>query len=134
MADARIQARLKEFQIVQSEVDLSRPRHTSHGKYWYNLHIVLKYADGWREVRENVLRSTREMILKIGRAKRHLVSRGGLAPDHVHLTVGGRLEETPLDVGLSYMNNLASLHDMRPVFRFSCYLGTFGEYDLGAVR
>ena len=35
---------------------------------------------------------------------------------------------------LSYMNNIAFVRGMEPVFTHSCYVATFGEYDLGAVR
>lgn len=134
MADPDVQARLDEFQIVHSKVDLSRPRHTTHGQYWYNLHIVMENADGLPDIRESVLQATHEMILRVSRTKSHLLSRAGIVSDHLHLTLGCALDESPLDVALSYMNNLAFAQEMRPVFRYSCYLGTFGEYDLGAIR
>jgi hypothetical protein len=35
---------------------------------------------------------------------------------------------------LSYMNNAAFAQGMKAVFMPSCYLGTFGEYDLGVIR
>jgi len=31
------------------------------------------------------------------------------------------------------MNNLAYTCGMKPVFRFSYYVGTFSEYDLGVI-
>jgi hypothetical protein len=42
--------------------------------------------------------------------------------------------ESPLDVGLSYLNNLAYAHGMRPRYQFGYYVGTFGPYDMNAVR
>ena len=41
---------------------------------------------------------------------------------------------SPLDVALCYMNNLAWLHGMKPIFSDGAYLGTVGEYDRNAVR
>ena len=32
---------LKQFTVVCNDVDLSAPTETSHGRYWYNLHVVL---------------------------------------------------------------------------------------------
>jgi hypothetical protein len=32
------------------------------------------------------------------------------------------------------MNNLAYVQGMKPMFRFSYYVGTFGPYDRGAIR
>jgi hypothetical protein len=37
-------------------------------------------------------------------------------------------------VGLSYLNNLAFAHGMRPLYQFGFYLGTFGPFDMNAVR
>jgi hypothetical protein len=50
------------------------------------------------------------------------------------MTLGTSPCESPLDVALAYLNNLAYTQGMRPVYRHSCFLGTFGEYDLGAVE
>ena len=74
------------------------------------------------------------MLLRVSRAKEHLLFRAAVLPDHVHLMIGCGINESPLDVGLSYLNNLAFVCGMRPVFKFSLFLGTFGEYDLGSIR
>ena len=34
---------------------------------------------------------------------------------------------------LAFLNNLAFVHGMKPVFQFGAYVGTFGEYHQGAV-
>jgi hypothetical protein len=73
------------------------------------------------------------MIIAACSAKSWLLSRGGILADHVHLAVGCTIDATPLDVGLSFLNNLAYVHGMRPVFQFGGFLGTFGEYDQRAV-
>ena len=72
------------------------------------------------------------MLLRASRAKGHFLSRAGIVPGHVHLTLGCALNESPQEVALSYMNNLAYVRGMLPVLQFSCYVGTFGEYDVGA--
>lgn len=129
MADPRVQARLAEFQIRCDDVDLSRPRHTAHGIYWYNLHIVLVHRQRWAEVRDEVLRRVRAMILGVCRAKHWLLSRAGILADHIHLVLGCTFDVSPLDVGLCFLNNLAYVYEMRPVFQFGGFLGTVGEYD-----
>ena len=134
MADERVQRRLARYQIVQRQVDLAAPRHTSHARYWHNLHVVMVNDGRWMEIRDEVLHSLRDGALRASRSKGHLLSRAAILPDHVHLTLGCRLQESPLAVALSYMNNLAFACGMKPVFTFSCFVGTLGEYDLGAVR
>jgi len=39
-----------------------------------------------------------------------------------------------MDVALGYMNNIAYGYGMVPLFQSGFYAGTFGEYDLGAIR
>ena len=133
MADERVQERLAKYQIVQPEVDLTLPRQSAHARYWYNLHVVFVTEARWMEIRDETLRGLRTMILNAARKRNHLLSRAGIIPDHVHLVLGCTLEESPEEVALSYMNNLAYACGMKPVFRSSYYVGTFGEYDTGVL-
>jgi REP element-mobilizing transposase RayT len=134
MADPRVQERLRRFQIHCPQIDLSKARQTSHGLYWYNLHVVLVHRERWAETREDVIRGVHDMIVAACSAKGWLLSRAAILADHIHLAVGCTLAAAPLDVGISLLNNLAYVHGMRPVFQFGGYLGTFGDYDQGAVR
>lgn len=133
MVDPRVQRCLKQFQIYCPDVDLSAPRMTSHGLFWYNLHIVLVHDGRYHQVNIEPLRSVHKMILATSAKKQHLLSRASILSDHIHLTLGCHLDESPEEVALSYMNNLAYAVGNRPIFRFSYYVGTFSEYDLGAI-
>jgi len=53
--------------------------------------------------------------------------------DGVDITLGCRIDRSPEEVALGYLNNCAYACAMKPVFQFSYYVGTFGEYDRGAV-
>ena len=55
IADANVQDRLKKYQISCPEVDLSRMQKTSHGVFWYNLHLVFVHRERWNEDRHTVL-------------------------------------------------------------------------------
>ena len=48
-------------------------------------------------------------------------------------TLGGVPSQSPGEIAVCFMNNLAYRDGMKPVFEFGYYLGTFGEYDLGAI-
>jgi len=133
MADPRVQQRLEKYQIFRPEFDLSQPRRPSHAEYWYNLHIVMVNDERYMEIRDEVLAGLRDMILRAADTKEHWLSRAALVPDHIHLMLGCKLEESPEQVVLGYMNNLAYACGMKPVFRFSYYVGTFSEYDLGVI-
>jgi len=133
MADERVQRRFEKYQIHHPETNLLAFRQSAHAVYSYNLHLVIVMDERWREIRDDVLVEIQNMIESASRSKGHLLKRAGLLPDHVHLTLGCDLSELPEEVALSYMNNLAYAQGMKPVFRFSYFVGTFGEYDLGVI-
>jgi putative transposase len=132
-ADDRVQALLGRFQVVHPDVDLSRARATSHGLYWYNLHVVLVHRERWAEIREAVLEQVRHMVERVCRARGYALSRAGILPDHLHLVLGCPLEVAPADVALTFLNNLAYVHGMKAVFQFGAYVATFGEYHQGGI-
>ncbi len=134
MADERVQERLAQYQICEQQVDRARERQTSHGIYWYNLHLVFVMRDRDMHLAHGELSALREMIRAAAKAKGHLLSRAAILPDHVHLALGCHLDESPEVVALSYINNICFVLGMKPVFQFSYWVGTFGEYDLGAVK
>ncbi len=132
--DPRANGALADLQWISPDVDLSAPRFSSHGRYRCNLHLVFVRAGRWRETRVAYLEATREMTRRASAAKQHLLSRIGLLPDHLHLTLGFDLDERPIDVALSYMNNFAYVYDMQPVLMLGCFLGTIGEYSLQGIE
>lgn len=133
LADVRVQERLAQFQLTFPEVELSQPIFSAHGQYVYNLHLVLVHQERWCEVREDRLKATQDMILRVARGKGHRLSRVSLCADHLHLTMGCPYEASPERVALAYLNNPAYAHGMAEVYRQGYYAGTFGEYDMGAV-
>jgi len=134
MADPRVEAILGPLQFADTDVDLTLSRRSSHGEFTYNLHLVAVHQERFAEVRHDALRRTCDMIQAVARKKGHLLSRVGLLVDHVHWTAGCGIDKSPLAVGLGYLNNIAYAHGMAPLFQFGFYAGTFGPYDMNAVR
>jgi hypothetical protein len=134
MADPRIEAMLLPYQFADDLLNLGTPRRSSHGEFVYNLQFVVVNQQRFAEVRDDYLRGAFEMLRAAASKNGHLLSRIGLLADHMHWTVGCDIEESPLEVGLSYLNNLAYAREMRPVFQYGFYTGTFGPYDMNAVR
>jgi len=133
MADERVQARLPKHQREFPGVDLSVPRGSAHGRYWYNLHVVLANEGRWMEIEKETLRRLGATIERAAEKHGHALSRMAILPDHTHLALGCPEEQSPEEVALGYMNNCAHACGMKPVLQHSYYVGTFGEYDLGAV-
>lgn len=85
-------------------------------------------------IRDEVLWAVSGMILQSCRAKGYLLSESGVLPDHVHILVGCPFEETPQEVALGFLNNLAYAQGMRRVYQFGAFVGTVGEYTFGALK
>lgn len=133
LADPKLQQQLKCFQIHNKDADLSQLRNSGHSAYWYNLHIVFVQENRYWEIREDRLKLFRNMIVRASEKHERILSYGSILPDHIHLVVGCDVKESPAEVTLSYMNNIAYALGMQAVFRCSYYAGTIGEYDRGAV-
>ena len=84
MADDRVQEGLRQFQLSFPEVDLAEPVFSSHGRYVYNLHLVLVHDRRWCEVRKDRLAKTRDMILGVAKKKQHRLSRRNTTESRSH--------------------------------------------------
>lgn len=133
MADPRVQAMIEAMQFHDSGVDLMRPRHNHYGNSIVAYHIVVETVGGWHNLCEESLQSYRAAVLAAGRKHGWRVARIGLVSNHIHILLGAGVQDVPADIALSILNNLAYTHDMKPVFKFSYYIGSFGKYDRGAI-
>lgn len=134
MADPDVQSRLQSLQFHDAAVDLGQTMTGNYGQFVYGLQVVVENESGWNEIRESVLTGSRDMIIRAAAKKRWRLSRIGMLSDHIHVLLGADVTESPASVALSLMNNLAYGQGMKPVFRYSYYVGTFGPYDRGAIR
>ena len=134
MADDRVTAKLAALQFHDPSVTLDEERVSSHGKYVYSLQVVVENVAGWNEIRDEVLTDCRDMIVRAAISKGWLLARIGLLSNHIHILLGCAVTESPESVVLSLLNNLAFVHGMKPVYRFSYYVGTFGKYDRNSIR
>jgi REP element-mobilizing transposase RayT len=134
LADPRFKAFLKQFTVSFPTVDLSAPSETLSGRYWYNLHLVLVGQERHRYHDAAHLTSLRDQSQRIAEKKGHRISTLSAMPDHLHMALRGHIEDAPETIALSFMNNLAYALGQKPLWQFGYYAGTFGEYDMNAVR
>jgi REP element-mobilizing transposase RayT len=132
--DPRFAELLQRFTVEDSSVDLSVPSESRSGRYWYNLHIVLVTDGRWRIVDEASLRTIRDGSLRIAAKKGYAVSALSVMPDHLHLALRGAIDDSPADIALAFQNNLAYMLRKGAIWRPGFYVGTFGEYNMNAVR
>jgi REP element-mobilizing transposase RayT len=132
--DADFEKRMDEFSIVDSRVDLAQPTASDRGRYWYNLHLVLVMADRLPLLDFEMLARLRDTSFAIARKKGYGISRLALMPDHLHIAMRGNIQESPEAIAGAFQNNLAYAAGQRRIWRDTFYVGTFGEYNMEAVR
>ena len=132
--DDRFSDFLRSFTVADTNVRLQDPAKTYSGRYWYNLHVVLVTESRMRYTDESSLKLIATTCDKVAIKKSYELSSRSLMPDHVHLGLRGNIEHSPEEIALAFMNNVAFAFGQKAVFRPSYYVGTFGEYDMGAVR
>ena len=68
------------------------------------------------------------MILRVAEKHRCRLSNVGILSDHQHILLGLPFECSPLDIALSYLNNLAYVQRMKPLYQYGGFIGAVGEY------
>lgn len=125
---------LRQFTVADPSVNLTAATQTNSGRYWYNLHLVLVVERRYRIAGVEVLETLRDWSFKVAAKKEYAISRLAVMPDHLHASLRGNIAHSPEDVALAFLNNLAFAVGQKPIWAPCYYAGTFGEYDMGAVR
>lgn len=132
--DSRFSNFMKQFTLAEPGIKLQEPIETNSGRYWYNLHVVLVTDWRMRFTDERSLNLIAQTCDKVAVKKSCDIASRSLMPDHVHLGLRANIEQSPEETALGFMNNIAFAFGQKSIFRPSYYVGTFGEYDMGAVR
>jgi len=134
VADPLYRKFLDSLTVVDETVDLSVPTETRSGRYWYNLHLVLVAQERHRTGDKARLLKVRDQSRGIAEKKGCRVSVLSVVPEHLHMAMRGDIERPPEEIALAFMNDLAYSLGQNAIWQFGYYVGTFGEYDMYAVR
>ncbi len=132
--DAKFATMLNEFTLTNSSVDLSQPSASAHGRYWYNLHLVLVVRDNGHLVDRERLAKIRDGAFRIADMKGYAIGAASVMPNHIHLALRGDYQRSPHEIALAFQNNLAYLLGQQRVWQENYYVGTFSDYDMWAIR
>jgi REP element-mobilizing transposase RayT len=133
-ADPVVADSMREFTVINRDIDLSRPLESARGRYWYNLHVVLVMERRSRVFDLPVLRRIKETCFRVCEKKGYGLAAMSLMPDHLHLALRGNIEHSPQDIALAFQNNTAYALGQRAIWCENFYAGTFSEYDMQAIR
>ena len=134
LVDEAFRDKLRQFTVVNPGVDLAAPTSTKRGRYWYNLHLVLIVQERWRINDLKCLAPIRDQCLKLAALHDYALSRLSIVPDHMHTALRGNIPHSPEEVALKFLNNVAYVLGQRMIWEPCYYAGTFGSYNMNAVR
>jgi REP element-mobilizing transposase RayT len=132
-ADERFARELAALTEV-GRFDWTTPSESLSGRYWHNLHLVLVSDQRLSTADLESLRCIFDGCARIAEKKGYQLGARSVLPDHVHLALRAGPEDSPESVALSFLNNLAFVLGQKPWWTAGYYAGTFGEYDMRAVR
>lgn len=125
---------LNQLIVIDPSVVLARPTESRSGRYWYNLHVVLSMANHRSIWDRSTLLGIRNAVLRVARFKDFGLAALSVMPDHLHMALRGMIDTSPESIALTFQNNVAYLLGQRPLWQPGYYVGTFGEYDMDAIR
>ncbi len=133
--DPRFKRLLGNFTLTDKNIHLSEASQTTHGHYWYNIHLVIVIEDRRFPItkKENLSRLP-GACMAIARKKGYAVSHLSVMPDHLHLAVRGAVDQSPEEIALAFLNNLSYVLGYNRCWSWEYYVGTFSEYTLRALR
>ncbi len=133
LADPRYRKTLASVAVNDPAVDLSVPAISSHGRYWYGLHVVFVVSSRYRVGNHDFLDRLRARVLEAAVAQDCALKRLAIMPDHMHLALRGNPTLSPSEIAVGLQNSTADVAGMQ-LWEEEFYVGTFGDYDHGAVR
>jgi REP element-mobilizing transposase RayT len=132
-ADPRFAVKMQRYTVSVPTVDLTQPAETAHGRYWYNVHVVLVVSGRHRFVEDRDLACLRDGVLALGETMACRVAMVSVMPDHLHCAVRGNPQRSPTNIGCAFQNGIAERMRAGRIWEDRFYVGTFSEYDLGAI-
>jgi REP element-mobilizing transposase RayT len=130
-ADARFRDYIDQFTVGNPSARLAKPFVSGHGRYWYNLHLVIVVQDRRCPMtRHETFVVVREESMRLAASFGHELS---VMPDHVHIVLRGNIQTSPLEVGLEFLNGLSLALGNNRCWSEEFYVGTFSEYAVGKI-
>jgi REP element-mobilizing transposase RayT len=133
LADPCYRELLQRQAFTDPAVRLDEPAETHSGRYWYNLHLVLVTDARWR-MGEAEAGRVRTGACAVAAAHGYGLAKLSVMPDHAHLAVRGRPEDSPRIIAETFQVETARQVGMLGFWKATFYVGTFGEYGMGVVR
>lgn len=131
--DPRFSDALQEYS-KEYDFDSSLPSLTRHGKYWYDLHLVLstsaRFTVAQQTIWERLVATCEQWHAEQGEQLKSLA----LLPDHLHILLRPKIDTSPQMLGRGLIERLNAIKEMPNLYLPSFYVGTYGAYSMAAIR
>ncbi len=132
--DPRFKIYLEKFISKDANIIFSEPKISGHGRYWYNLHLVIVVQDRrFPMTRDETFSKVNDACFRIAEKKGYKIAELSVMPDHIHMALRSNIEHSPLETGLCFLNNLAYMLGNNRHWSEEFYVGTFSEYKIKAI-
>ncbi len=125
---------LQSNTLSDDSLDITQPISNNHGRYVLGLHLVLVHTERWRIANAAFVQTSKEAFLASAKKYGLGISRLSILADHLHAAIRFTYDQSPEQIALSFMNNIAYCHGMLKMWMDSFYVGTIGPYDMNAIR
>jgi REP element-mobilizing transposase RayT len=132
--DPKFSELMREFTRVWKDDSSDAPLESASGRYWYRLHIVLVVQSRHRIREQRFLGNAFEVLQTIALDQGYRLGALSVMPDHVHVSLRGRIEESPETIALILMNESCHRLKCGDLWQPGYYVGTIGAYHMNAVR
>ncbi len=133
--DDRFADSLKQFtRVWDNDRTFQAPLEVASGRYWYQLHLVFVVQARHRIRNLPFLGSLFEQVQSIALDRGYHLGGLSVMPDHLHVSLRGRVEDSPEAIALSLMNETSRRLNVVGLWKPSFYAGTIGVYSMDAVR
>jgi len=133
--DERFRKLLSELTVCNNKINLSQPVITSHGRYWYNIHLVIVVQNRKFPItNRKALEIIKEYCFVIANKKECEIARLAIMPDHIHISLRGNPKLSPNDIGFAFLNNLSFVLGYNRCWKNEFYVGSFSEYNLDVLK
>ena len=133
--DSRFKDELRGYTVHNEKVDLSQPVTVAHGRYWFNIHLVLVVEDRRNPItQKRIFEKVKSTCFRIADKNGEAIARLAVMPDHIHISLKGNPKISPVEAGCSFLSNLAYVLGNNHCWNDEFYVGTFSEYALNEIK
>ncbi len=108
--------RFAEYCWDDPTIDLNRPSLSQNKHFWYNLHLVFPFVELECNLDDAELALVWQTLKNVSQRKQHWLRQAEIQSEYVHAWLRGQWTESPEEIALTYLNEIAFSLGKRKAF------------------